>query len=76
MSISAPLSLLYMFDRTCSGRDERTGYNERQTGCQSLLHSRSYICLTERVQEGMRELDTMKDKQDVNLYSTLALIYV
>ena len=32
------------------------------------------LCLTERVQEGMRELDAMKDKQDVNLCSILALI--
>ena len=37
-----------------------------------------YMCkklsVTERVQEGMRELDAMKDKQDVNLCSILALI--
>ncbi|KAK2186994.1 hypothetical protein NP493_181g04009 [Ridgeia piscesae] len=32
------------------------------------------LILEERVQEGMRELDAMKDKQDVNLCSILALI--
>jgi len=31
-------------------------------------------CFTGRVQEGMRELDILKDKRDVNLCSTMALM--
>lgn len=30
--------------------------------------------MTGRVQEGMRDLEVVKDKQDVNLAATLALI--
>ena len=30
--------------------------------------------LSDRIQEGMRELDFLKDKRDVNLCSTMALM--
>ena len=39
----------------------------------SVMIYKQYICL-DRVQESMRELDVLKDKRDVNLCSTMALI--
>lgn len=34
-----------------------------------------YLCCVDRVQEGMRELDPLKDKADINLGATVALLY-
>ena len=33
------------------------------------------VCASDRVQEGIRDLEVLKDKRDINLCSTIALMF-